>query len=397
MKSRFYDRLQLEGKYIDLDNGYYTQSQLNNLLPNSILSVDVAKHTEVTLYSEDNFIGPRYVISNIGNKSRKVPGFNDELDGQTVKSIKIECACRIDTDPYVTYEIYNSTFIRNGLDIAYTLYSVNPAPPKSAQDPPPQYNPIIVIIPDVGMARTLYSCVQNELAQRRFSSIILDIRGTGESSPSTTVTYIELINDYRTIIDELRQNELRFNKKKPIIFGHGMGGAIAQLWALTYRSELRNLILIDTAPYALFNLYNQIQSTQEWLSGLITTSIYALDVADAVYNTKSHDCQNTSLKQDLIDSYNFANTPTLQAIYTQNLDDYTMAKAPRLMPIPVLILHGTHDEVVALSGGIALHNLIPNSEFIKIKTGHSPFFTRPDPTYKLIFHYLSPNGNLYIN
>ncbi|ARF12230.1 alpha/beta hydrolase fold [Klosneuvirus KNV1] len=392
MKSRFYDKLQLEGKYIDLDYGYYTQSQLNNLLPNGILSVDVAKHTEVTLYSEDNLIGPKYVISNIANKSRKVPGFNNELNGQTVKSIKIECACRVDTDPYVTYEIYNNTFIRNGNTIAYTLYSVNPAPPKSAQDPPPQYNPIIVIIPDIGMARTLYSCVQDELAQRRFSSIILDLRGTGESSPSTTVTYIELINDYRTIIDDLK-----LNKKKPIVFGHGMGGAIAQLWGLTYRSELRNLILIDTAPFALFNLYNQLTSTQQWLSGLITTAVYASDVADAVYNTKSHDCQNTSLKQDLIDSYNYANTPTLQAMYTQNLDDYSMAKAPKLMPIPVLILHGTHDDVIALSGGVALHHLIPDSEFIKIRTGHTPFFTRPDPTYELIFHYLSPTGSLYIN
>ena len=65
MKSRFYDKLKLEGKYIDLDYGYYTQSQLNNLLPNGILSVDVAKHTEVTLYLEDNVIRTKYVIENI--------------------------------------------------------------------------------------------------------------------------------------------------------------------------------------------------------------------------------------------------------------------------------------------------------------------------------------------
>lgn len=391
MKSRFYDGLQLEGNYVDLDYGYYTESQLNNLLPNGILSVNVAKHTEVILYSEDGFLGPRYVITNIANKSRKVPGFDKELNGQTVKSIKIGCACRIDTEPYVRYEIFNDSIIRNGNTIAYTLYSVIPDPPETPKDPPPQYNPLVVIIPDIGMARTLYSCVQDEFAQKRYSTLILDIRGTGESSPSTSVTYMELIQDYRSII-----SQLKLNKKKPIVFGHGMGGAIAQLWALTYRTELRNLILIDTAPYAIFNLYNQVLATQEWLSGSITTEVYASDLADAVYNTKSHDCQNTSLKQDLIDSYIFADTNTLQAIYTQNPDDHTMAKAPRLMPIPALIIHGTHDNVIALSGGEALNKLIPESQLIKLRTGHSPFFTRPDPTYSLIFNYLSPNGNLYI-
>lgn len=392
MKSRFYDKIQLEGNYIDLDYGYYTQNQLATMLPNGIFSVNVARHTEVTVYAENSFMGLRYVISNISNKSKKIPGFESELNTQTVKSIKIGCACRIDNDPYVSYEIFNQTFIRNNVTLSYSYFSVIPAQPITQYDPPPSYNPTVIIIPDAGLSKDIYACLQDELAQKRFSSIILDIRGTGLSTASSDVTYMTIIQDYRTIIQELG-----LDTKKPILFGHGIGGAIAQLWALTFRYELRNLILVGTAPYSIFSLYNQLLTeTQEWLTGVMNISMYSMVVADTVYNTESKDCQNSKLKQDLIQSYASADESTFKLLFTQNPDDTTMAKAPKFMPVPTLIIHGTLDEFIAFSGAEALYALIPDVELVKIRTGHSPFLSKPNPTYEAIFRFLSPEGKLYI-
>ena len=393
MTTRFYNEPKLEGQYIDLAYGFYRLSQIS-VLPNGIISINIPPHALVTIYSQDSFLGTSHIMSNYGNKSLKIPGFVKEFPF-VVQSVKIECSCKLVTAPDVVYEITKGNdFIRIGQpEISYTLYNVIPDPLQDPLDPPSPYNPTILIIPDFGTDIRTYECFQERLARQRFSSLILNLRGVGMSYPTTDNSYGTIIQDYRYIAKQLNQYV-----KNPIVIGHGIGGAIAQLWALTYKFELRNLILIGTAPYAVYSTYNLLNGvTQNWIINALTTPNFATAVVTATYNTPSEDCQVVKLKQDLSNSIMAADPTSLKLLFTQNPDVPTLAFAPKFILTPTLIIHGLQDTSVAITGGDSLFNLIKNSKYRKIATGHTPQFTTPDRTIETIINFLLAGKVIYMD
>jgi pimeloyl-ACP methyl ester carboxylesterase len=345
----------------------------------------------VTIYSADNFLGASYAMSNNNNKYLKIPGFSKEFP-YTVVSLRIECACDLPNTTPVTYNIINDTVTRNGQVIGYSFYNVIPVPIIVPQSKPNPYNPTIFIIGDFGVNTSIYSCIQTFFAQKRFSSIMVDPRGVGMSFSATSNTFADVLQDYRYVGQQLNQF-----KKKPIVIGHGYGGAIAQLWALTYKFELRNMILIDTAPYAIYNSFNNLNGTfASWLSNSITTSQLATQIATTTYNTTSNECQPEVLQLDLKNSINSSNTPTMKLFITQNPDNINLALAPKFIIIPTLILVGLQDAYITVNGSLQLHQLIPHSTYIKLNTSHAPQFTESNKAYSIIYRFISPTGSLYI-
>lgn len=388
--TQFYDQTKLEGNFVTLSYGSYTHSQLITLI-NPILSISIAPHVMVTIYAADNFLGARYVMSNKNNKFLKIPGFVKEFPF-TVQSLRIECACDLSDVTPVTYNIINDTTTRNGQIIGYSFYNVIPVPQIIPQSKPSPYNPTIFIIGDFGVNTSIYSCIQEFFAQKRLSSIMVDPRGVGRSYSATSNTFADVVQDYRFVGQLLNQFV-----KKPIVIGHGYGGAIAQLWALTYKFELRNMILIDTASYSIFNSFNYLNSVfASWLSNTITTNQLAIQVAATTYNTTSNECQPEVLQLDLKNSINTSNTPTLKLFITQNPDNVNLALAPKYIKIPTLILVGLQDAYINVSGSLQLHQLIPNSVYIKLNTSHAPQFTESNKAYDIIYRFISPTGALYI-
>ena len=73
MKTRFYDKIKLEGNRVDLPYGRYRASQINTLLPNGIKSINVPRNTKVTLFRQDGFAGLRHTITNTAKKDLKAP------------------------------------------------------------------------------------------------------------------------------------------------------------------------------------------------------------------------------------------------------------------------------------------------------------------------------------
>lgn len=391
MKTKFYDQPKLEGDYIELGYGSYVSYQIA-VLPNGVQSINIPPKVRVTLFSQDNLAGYKYIIPNTGNKNLKVPGFITEFP-YTVLSIKIDCACNVEINPYVNYQIIPGKFTRpNGVLTAYTFYNVIPAV-AGPGEPPLPYNPTVFIIPDFATDRTIYAPIQEELAQRRFSSIVLDLRGVGETVASLSGKYADIIQDYRYIGNKLGQFA-----KKPIVMGIGVGGAIVQLWSLTYKVELRNLILIDTAPYSVYSNYNTLNTAiYQWIGGNISTKEFSKIVVDKTYNTESKGCKTHKLKLDLADSIEDCDAATVQRLFTQNPTDPSMATAPKFIITPTLIIHGTDDIVIPMSAASTLHNLIPGSKLIKLPTNHMPLLTMPKVAIGYVFNYLSPSGSLYID
>jgi pimeloyl-ACP methyl ester carboxylesterase len=393
MTTRFYNQIKLEGQYIDLAYGTYTLNQIS-VLPGGIQSINIPQHASVTLYSQDGFIGPRYVIQNNGSKPLKVPGFTKEFP-YTVQSLKIDCSCKLITAPGVVYQIMRGTdFTRaNQPEISYTLYNVIPDPLTDPKDPPSPYNPTIIIIPDFGTDIRIWECFQEKLARNRFSSLILNLRGVGMSYATTDNTYATIIQDYRYIAQQLGQYT-----KKPILLGHGIGGAIAQLWALTYKFELRNLILIGSAPYAVYSTYNLLTpSINNWISNLINPTTFGNTVANTVYNVPSEDCQNEKLISDLSSSIISSDQQSLKLLFTQNPDIPPLQLTPKFILVPTLIIHGLQDAATAITGSDSLYNLIKDSKYRKIATGHSPQFTTPERTLESILNFLLNGKKVYMD
>ena len=393
MKSRFYNKIKLEGNKVELPYGKYTTVQLNALLTGGIKSMSVAPHTKVTLYRQDNFMGFSYVVSNTNKKCLKVPGWVKEFP-IPVASLTIECAFQVydveKTVP-VDFNIIQASAVINGISIGYSYYQVLPTPPTSKDDNFGPLNPDIFIIPEFGLNTKIYESVQITLAQRRLSTLMLDYPGVGKSQGSPNLLYSTILEYYRTI-----GTSLGLFSKKPIVIGHGIGGAIAQLWALTYKLELRNLILVDTAPYALYSIYNLVQpSINKWLSGNITLSNFATIVAMNTYNTVSYDCQPDALKLELTNSFGNLDPASLANLFTQNPDNPAMGHEPHEIKTPTLIIHGSLDAMTSATGGDALNLLIKKSVIRKHQTCHSPMFTIPKKFYADLYRFIVPSGDLY--
>ena len=80
MRIRFYSLPRLNGNYVDLDYGSYTQAQLAVLIGN-ISSFSIPPRMSVTLYNGPNLNGPLYIYSNPGTKSMKITSFVDFVPG----------------------------------------------------------------------------------------------------------------------------------------------------------------------------------------------------------------------------------------------------------------------------------------------------------------------------
>jgi pimeloyl-ACP methyl ester carboxylesterase len=364
MKTKIYSLPGLEGSYVELGYGKYTQSQYNI----SIGSINLPPYATIILYSNPAFNGTKRILENNGKKWLKIVNI-PAIYSKPVLSVEIICSCSLITqNNSSTLQIFIDTFIRSNQQIGYTFFKLIPHHNSTTHK-------IAFIIPDFGTNKSLYYKIQQTLASMHISSLILDFRGVETSLPSTNMQYAEIIQDYRYIGQNLG---LIKRNSKPIVIGHGIGGAIAQLWALTYTMELSKLILIDTAPYATYNSYSLINSsTVSWTSGVLPFADYAQIVSNYTFNTMGKACDREVLDEDYYDSIISSNQQSLKLLITQNPDDPSLSTAPQYITVKTLIIHGKYDAYISINGGKTLHTLIKNSFYRELTTGHAPHFSVP--------------------
>jgi pimeloyl-ACP methyl ester carboxylesterase len=392
MKTKFYQNPGLTGKSILLDYGSYTKAQLAALIP-SIGSMSLPPHVSVTVYAQDNQMGNSFTFSNPGKQFLKVVTITDVFP-YPVTSLTISCACLLiptidDDDPRVQYNITvtTSSILSSNLSFAYTLYTVLPTQYNGTQDL--LVTSIIVIIHDFGSRKDNYECLQQRLALNGYASIAIDQRGHGGSSASTNMELSLLVEDNRNIIQQLGLT----TTVGPIVIGHGYGGVIAQLWALTYQFEIVKLVLMDSAPFPVYAHFQPIHnSTLAWLAGTLTAQQYATIYANAAYNEcKSEDCELVILNANLYNAFLAANQASLKLLLIQNPTNPANANQPQYIMSPTMMLHGTIDIVTTLNGSLTLGNLIAGSVVRQVKNfGHCSFQTSPLRALPLIWDFIEP-------
>ncbi len=114
-------------------------------------------------------------------------------------------------------------------------------------------NPTLII------AHGLYGCSDNWISiakqlEDQYHIILVDMRNHGKSPHALTMTYDEMVDDLKELIDDLNLNKVS-------LLGHSMGGKTAMLFAINYPELIDKLIIVDIAPKA-YSKNNNIVSAE---------------------------------------------------------------------------------------------------------------------------------------
>lgn len=183
--------------------------------------------------------------------------------------------------------------------------------------------------------------------------------------------------------------------KEVVLVGHSAGGSLAAGYALDNQAKLSGLVLEAPAIYttgggpAWFNWVYDIPQLDH-LGPLAVASIATsgLDLLDRSYNDPSQ------ITDEVLSGY----TAPLnvkgweRAFWEFNKAPRSLGVAERLaeLTMPVLVITGDNDLVVATADSIRLAAELPNAELVVIdQTGHLPNEEKPREFATAIIQYLS--------
>jgi pimeloyl-ACP methyl ester carboxylesterase len=198
----------------------------------------------------------------------------------------------------------------------------------------------------------------------------ISLPGHPQGKPCTSVdNYAEWLHQY-------------IHKKdyfQPVIAGHSMGGAVAQVYALNYPKAVKALILIDTGarlrvrPEFLKLLEDGIDAPSEWLKNIVEPpySRVAPEVTEKIIN----------------------GVITVGAAVQLNdfrcCDKFDIMDKVNQIAIPTLVMCGAEDDMTPLKYSQYLVNKIVGAKLVVIEGGsHHCFLEKPVEVNRAIEEFL---------
>ena len=99
-----------------------------------------------------------------------------------------------------------------------------------------------------GNKNNLRGITYDEEIKKRRNTIIVDMRNHGFSDHHNSMTYSEMCEDVKRLIDD----ELKI-KSKFTILGHSMGAKVAMTFACKYKDQIDGLFVLDAIPKSHLN------------------------------------------------------------------------------------------------------------------------------------------------
>lgn len=199
---------------------------------------------------------------------------------------------------------------------------------------------------------------------------------------STAPQYEFSMEDWADMLIETLDN---LNIKKAILVGHSMGGFLSMMTAQKYPDRVIGLVFVDTQDDTWDKPRND-----NWLE--LVNTIAA-----------SWEAQTANIAAQLLMSEHFLNThPAWLGEWTTEVSTYDLdgqrhlgraiANRPDFslrhhdIKVPVLVIHGTHDQAITIDVARAMVERIPGSQLEEIAgTGHCPPLEKPEEfTTKLV-------------
>jgi pimeloyl-ACP methyl ester carboxylesterase len=222
-----------------------------------------------------------------------------------------------------------------------------------------------------------------ELA-KEFTIIIFDNRGTGKSEdPDEDFTVKMLAEDVKCLIDNL-------GFKHIIVFGHSMGGYIAQELTLNY-NIVKKLILCSTSCGGK----NSIPASRDVLN-ILEKSRKERSLEEIAYdNLYLFFSEEFLTKNPKLIEYavkNMLERPISQINYTRQqkaIQSFNTCDRLRELKVATLILHGKKDILVPPENSKILNQFITNSKLRFFESSaHAPFTEEPNEVIKTLIEFL---------
>jgi 3-oxoadipate enol-lactonase len=243
----------------------------------------------------------------------------------------------------------------------------------------------LVLIMGYGASGKTWFSIQDILA-REYRVIVVDNRGTGQSDkPEIPYTTKMMASDVAGLLDVLDISAVS-------VFGHSMGGMIAQEFALNYPERLNNLILGGTNC----GVKRAVPITTEAMAFLFDPEIAKLPVEDKaralipwVWNKEFVDKNPAASKRFIAARCEYPTPP--HAIVSQQNVLMTHDMYDRLPDIKAstLVIAGSKDRLCPFDNSKLLASRIPNAELAIIENaGHNFFDDSTEKASTIILDFL---------
>jgi proline iminopeptidase len=215
----------------------------------------------------------------------------------------------------------------------------------------------------------------DELARSR-SIVYFDQRGTAASSRSTGT---ETIARY---VEDLEAIRLDMSVPRIDLLGHSFGGYLAIAYAARHPARVRSLVLVDSAPPKLSDLKSLLATVypdriEAWRSKRATLTDNNRSADSAIFMSMEF-VTDAAFRDYLAAVADHRDNMTVNNALRRDMEGLDYWTAVRQFKLPVLVVHGRFDSVVAPENGWQIHQAIPNSEFRIIESaGHLPHIEQP--------------------
>ena len=186
-----------------------------------------------------------------------------------------------------------------------------------------------------------------------------------------------------TSVDDYAEWLYRYVQQKgysqPVLVGHSMGGAVAQMYALKYPTGVKGLVLIGTGarlrvrPDFLEFIEANIDSPATWLKGFVEPSYSR--VAPAV--------------RDRVIDKMVEVGPAVQLNDFRCCDRFDIMDKVHQIEVPTLVICGTEDDMTPVKYARYFADKIAGSNLVIVEGGsHLVFLEKPDEVNRAIEDFL---------
>ena len=256
----------------------------------------------------------------------------------------------------------------------------------------------VVLVHGLAARSETWSDLVSLFPANRYSIHLLDLLGSGESSKPKEGDY-SIHGHAARLIGFLKQEGLG----QVVLAGHSLGGAVVLLTAIEVmlRDEhdlLASMIIMAGPGYIqrlplmadIFKnryaaaLFVALYAPDVWVKVGLKMAYYDHSLIDGEHIARYAPCyRNKAAKRALV--------ATCRSLVPVNQEEITSRYQE--LRLPVLLLWGSHDQIVPLSQGTRLQAAIPGAKLRVIEEcGHNPQEEKPLETYEVIDSFIT-NAN----
>lgn len=228
----------------------------------------------------------------------------------------------------------------------------------------PRTKRVTTLINGYGRPSSDFRKLGKALVQAGCAVVTLDNRTVGRTQSTRPFTLAEMCSDIIAVWDYL---EIKYSA----LLGISMGGAIAQMLALTYPQKVTRLVLISSFADNSFAL---TQNRRRWHSEEALRAALTDYVAPTFYHS------NRALLAAMAKQmWQKLQSRTTDADWQREaLSNFSTRERLAQIECPVLVLHGMEDRIISPQAAQVLHHSLRNSKLQLLPdTGHMLLIEKP--------------------